>query len=60
MKSCTETEFVWLFNQFNSINLIRFTDEEESLFTLAGEYKDRKLAIYESTRTSPNRVNNAR
>jgi hypothetical protein len=30
---------------------LRFSDEEESLFTLAGEYRDRKLAIFESTRT---------
>ncbi len=26
-------------------------DEEESLFTLAEDYRDRKLAIFESTRT---------
>ncbi len=30
---------------------LRLRDEEESLFTLAGEYRDRKLAIFESTRT---------
>jgi hypothetical protein len=30
---------------------LRFSDEEESLFTLAGEYRDRKLVIFESTRT---------
>ncbi len=30
---------------------LRFSDDEESLFTLAGEYRDRKLAIFESTRT---------
>jgi hypothetical protein len=30
---------------------LRLIDKEESLFTLAGEYRDRKLAIFESTRT---------
>jgi hypothetical protein len=30
---------------------VRFRDEEESLFTLAGEYRDRKLGIFESTVT---------
>jgi hypothetical protein len=30
---------------------LRFSDEDKSLFTLAGEYRDRKLAIFESTRT---------
>jgi hypothetical protein len=30
---------------------LRLRDEEESLFTFAGEYRDRKLAIFESTRT---------
>ncbi len=29
---------------------LRFSDEE-SLFTLAGEYRVRKIAIFESTRT---------
>ncbi len=31
---------------------LRFRDQEESLFTLAGEYRDRKLTIFESTRTN--------
>jgi hypothetical protein len=30
---------------------LRLRDEEESLFTLAREYRDRKLAIFESTWT---------
>jgi hypothetical protein len=30
---------------------LRLRDKEESLFTLAGEYRERKLAICESTRT---------
>jgi hypothetical protein len=30
---------------------LRLRYEEESLFTLAGEYRDKKLANFESTRT---------
>ena len=40
--------------------MARLTDEEESLFTLAGEYKDRKLAIYESIRTREKSVDISR
>ncbi len=34
--------------------LIRFVDEEESLFTLAGEFRERKLAIFEAKRSRDN------